>query len=206
MEKAAFSKKKALFVSTLDLSLGKEFVNWYVWSSFVWCWKLDTPESRPEILGKVLKCGAGEGWRSSVRPNMWYSKKCYVECRRIGISYIVMYRWKAKFIGHFLRRDCLLKHVIEGVREVRVEMTVRRGRRLKQLQVPIRKREDPGNWKSKRWITLCGELALDRPMDHSYNRLQDDWLTDWVNEWINEWSIKDTSVKFYGLVLVSLVI
>jgi len=56
-----------------------------------------------------------------------------------------MYRWKAKFIGHFLRRDCLLKHVIEGVREVRVEMTVRRGRRLKQLQVPIRKREDPGN-------------------------------------------------------------
>jgi hypothetical protein len=42
-------------------------------------------------------------------------------------------RRKANWIGHILRRNCLLKHVIEGKLEVRIEMTGRRGRRRKQL-------------------------------------------------------------------------
>jgi hypothetical protein len=37
---------------------------------------------------------------------------------------------KANWIGHILRRNCLLKHVVEGKVE---EVTVRRGRRRKQL-------------------------------------------------------------------------
>jgi hypothetical protein len=42
-------------------------------------------------------------------------------------------RRKANCIGHILRRNCLLKHVIEGKLEGRVEMTGIRGRRCKQL-------------------------------------------------------------------------
>jgi hypothetical protein len=42
-------------------------------------------------------------------------------------------RRKANWIGHILRRNCLLKHVIEGKLEGRVEVTGRRGRRRKQL-------------------------------------------------------------------------
>jgi hypothetical protein len=42
-------------------------------------------------------------------------------------------RRKANWIGHILRRNCLLKHVIEGKIEGRIEMTGRRGRRRKQL-------------------------------------------------------------------------
>jgi hypothetical protein len=42
-------------------------------------------------------------------------------------------RTKANWIGHILRRNCLLKHVIEGKVEGRIEMTGRRGRRRKQL-------------------------------------------------------------------------
>jgi hypothetical protein len=42
-------------------------------------------------------------------------------------------RRKANWIGHILRRNCLLKHVIEGKLEGRIEMTGRRGRRCKQL-------------------------------------------------------------------------
>jgi hypothetical protein len=42
-------------------------------------------------------------------------------------------RRKANWIGHILRRNCLLKHVIEGELEGRIEMTGRRGRRRKQL-------------------------------------------------------------------------
>jgi hypothetical protein len=42
-------------------------------------------------------------------------------------------RRKANWIGHILRRNRLLKHVIEGKLEGRIEMTGRRGRRRKQL-------------------------------------------------------------------------
>jgi hypothetical protein len=42
-------------------------------------------------------------------------------------------RRKANWIGHILRRDCLLKHVIEGKILGRIEVTGRRGRRCKQL-------------------------------------------------------------------------
>jgi hypothetical protein len=49
-----------------------------------------------------------------------------------GYSKIVE-RNKANFIGHILCRNCLLKHVIEGKIEGRIELTGRRGRRCKQL-------------------------------------------------------------------------
>jgi hypothetical protein len=38
---------------------------------------------------------------------------------------------KANWIGHILLRNCLLKQVIEGKIEVRIEGTGRRGRRCK---------------------------------------------------------------------------
>ena len=37
---------------------------------------------------KVLKCGAGEGWRRSVGPIMWEMKKCYFDSMSRGISYM----------------------------------------------------------------------------------------------------------------------
>jgi hypothetical protein len=40
---------------------------------------------------------------------------------------------KGNWIGHILRRDCLLTGVIEGQLEGRIEVTGRRGRRRKQL-------------------------------------------------------------------------
>jgi hypothetical protein len=42
-------------------------------------------------------------------------------------------RRKAKWIDHILRRNCLLKHVIEGMLEGGIEMAGRRGKRRKQL-------------------------------------------------------------------------
>jgi hypothetical protein len=42
-------------------------------------------------------------------------------------------RRKANWIGDILRRNCLLKHVLEGKIEGRTEVTGRRGIRRKQL-------------------------------------------------------------------------
>jgi hypothetical protein len=48
-----------------------------------------------------------------------------------------------------LRRNFLLKHVIEGNLEGRIEMTGRWGRKLSSYWMTLRKREDTGNWKRK---------------------------------------------------------
>jgi hypothetical protein len=40
---------------------------------------------------------------------------------------------KANWIGHMLRRTCLLKHLTEGKVEERIDVTGRQRRRWKQL-------------------------------------------------------------------------
>jgi hypothetical protein len=56
-------------------------------------------------------------------------------------------RRKANWIGHILRRNCFLEHVIEGKIEGRVEVTGRRGGRSKQLLDGLK--EKRGYWKLK---------------------------------------------------------
>jgi hypothetical protein len=63
-------------------------------------------------------------------------------------------KWtKADWIGHILRRNCLLKHVIEETIEGRIEVTGRGRKRRKQLLDDLK--ETRGYWKLK-------EEALDR--------------------------------------------
>ena len=47
---------------------------------------------------------------------------------------------KATWIGHILRRNCLLKHVIEGKIKGQIEVTRRRGRRRKKLSDDLKDR------------------------------------------------------------------
>jgi hypothetical protein len=54
---------------------------------------------------------------------------------------------KAIWIGHILRRNCLLKHVIEGKIEGRINVTGRRVRRRKQLLDDLK--EKRRYWKLK---------------------------------------------------------
>jgi hypothetical protein len=70
-------------------------------------------------------------------------KKYYTQQRRRRISYIQ--QRKANCIGHNLRRVFVLKHVIDGKLERRIEITGRRGRKLSTYCMTITKREDIGN-------------------------------------------------------------
>ena len=66
MAKAAFNKKRTLFASTLDLELRKKLVKCYVWSiaSYgVETWALRAVYQKHL---KVLKYGAGGGWKRLV--------------------------------------------------------------------------------------------------------------------------------------------
>ena len=62
---------------------------------------------------------------------------------------------KANWIGHILRRNCLLQQVIEGKLKGQIEVTRRRGRRRKNLL---------DDFKDRRGYCQLKEEALDRTM------------------------------------------
>jgi hypothetical protein len=139
----------------MDLNLRKELVKCYIWSvalcgaetwtlgkldqkyleSFeMWCWR------RMEKIS----------WTDLVRNEEVLHR---VKEERNIVHTIK--RREANWIGDILHRNCLLKHVIEGKLEGRIEMTGRRGRRRKQLLDNLKKTRR--YWKLK-------EEALDRTL------------------------------------------
>jgi hypothetical protein len=52
---------------------------------------------------------------------------------------------RGNWIGHILYRNCLLKHVMEGKTERKLEVTVRPGRSCRQLLNELRIRKYTGN-------------------------------------------------------------
>jgi len=66
---------------------------------------------------------------------------------------------KANWIGHILRRNCLLQRVIEGKVKGRIEVTGRRGRRRRKLLDDLKERRryshskeealDPTMWRGR---------------------------------------------------------
>ena len=62
---------------------------------------------------------------------------------------------KANWVGHILRRNCLLQRVIEGKIKGRIDVTGRRGRRRRKLL------DDP---KERRGYSRLKEEPLDRTM------------------------------------------
>jgi hypothetical protein len=63
MAKAAFIKKRTLFISTLDLELRKKLVKCYIWSitlNGAETWTLHAVDQKHL---EILKCGVGGGWK-----------------------------------------------------------------------------------------------------------------------------------------------
>jgi hypothetical protein len=70
-----------------------------------------------------LKCGVVEGWgRSEMRKD-----EVLQGVREEGNILHAINRRKANWVGHFLHRNCLLKHFFKAEIEGRIEMTGRRG-------------------------------------------------------------------------------
>ena len=66
-----------------------------------------------------------------------------------------VWKWKANSIGHILRRNCLVKQIIEGKIKGQIEVTRRRGRRSKKLLDDL---------KDRRGYCQLKEEALDSTM------------------------------------------
>ena len=100
--------------------------------SLVWCWNLVTSESRSEVSSKF---GLWCIWRTEIS---WTDRVRNEETlHRVKEDRNILHtikRTKANWIGPMVRRNCLLKHFIEGKIERRIEVTESwRRRRRKQL-------------------------------------------------------------------------
>jgi hypothetical protein len=122
-----------LFTSTLDFELRKKLVKCCVWSIALYgaeTWTLRAVDQKHKEISEVWCWRRMEkiSWTDNVRNE-------YVLLRvneQRNVLHEIRKR-KANWIGHILRRNCLLKRVIEGKTGGEVEVTGRQGRRRRKL-------------------------------------------------------------------------
>ena len=143
---------------------------------FLRCWNMGALGSWSEIPGKfwnvvLEKDGKDqldrscEKWRCVIRVN-----------EQRNILYEIR-KWKANWIGHILRRNCLLKQVIEGKIKGEMEVTRRQGRRCKKLLDDL---------KDRRGYSHLKEEALDHTMWRNHFRGGFGPVVRQNTEWMNE--------------------
>lgn len=155
MAKKAFMKKRTLLTSSLNLELRKNLVKCYIWSIALYgseTWTLRKLEK------KYLESFEMWCWRQ-IENIKWMDMVTNEEVlSRVGEKKSIIHtirQRKANWVGHILRRNCLLHDVVEG----RLEGTTRLGRRRIQLLDDLREKrkywmlkeeaEDRQFWKTK---------------------------------------------------------
>jgi hypothetical protein len=111
--KATFNRKKMLFIRKLDFNLRKKLVNFYNWSTGLYgaeTWTLRKDQKYVESFEmRCWKRMEKISWTDRVRNEEVVHR---VKKKRNIVHTIK--RRKANWIGHILRRNCLLKHIIGG--------------------------------------------------------------------------------------------
>jgi hypothetical protein len=126
MDKAAFNKKGTLFTSTLDLELRKELVKCYIWSIALYgaeTWTLRAVDKHLESF--EIWC-----WRRMEKISWTDHVSNEGVILRVKDQRNILHeirKRKANWIGHILRKNCLLQRVIEGKIKEGIEVTRRRG-------------------------------------------------------------------------------
>ena len=114
MAKAAFNKKMDLFTSTLDLELRKKLVKCCIWSTALYgaeTWTVRAVDQK-QLESFEMWCWRrmeNISWTDHVRNEEVLPRAK----EQRNILHEVSKR-KAYWIGHILRRNCLLQQVIEG--------------------------------------------------------------------------------------------
>jgi hypothetical protein len=116
----AFNKKKIFFIRKMNLLLRKKLVNCYVWSTTfhgAYTWTLR------KVDQKYLESFEMWCWRRMEKIN-WNDRVSKEEVLyRVKVERNILqtiHRRKATWIGHILRRNCLLKYLFEGKIEGRM--------------------------------------------------------------------------------------
>ena len=145
--------RRRLFTSKLDLDLRKKLVKCYIWSMALYGAETWTLRAAAQ---KYLESFEMWCWRRMEKiswiDNVRNEEVLFRVDEQRNILREIRKR-KANWIGHILRRNCLLKQVIEGKIKGEMDVTRRRGRRRKKLL------DDP---KDRRGYSHLKEEVLDR--------------------------------------------
>jgi hypothetical protein len=131
MANAAFHKTKTYVINKFDLKLRKKQVNYHNWCVDLYAavhWTLRKVYQKHLENTEVWCCRRIEiSWTNRVENEILH---------RVTVERNILHtvhRMKASWIGHFLPRKCLLRHVIKGKMERRIEVKERQVRRRKQV-------------------------------------------------------------------------
>jgi hypothetical protein len=144
MAKSAFNKKKTLFSSKLNLELRKKLVKCYIWS--IDLYGAETWTIR-KLDQKYLESFEMWCWRSMEMIRWTDRVNNEAVLHRVKEERNILHtirRRKANWIGHILRRNCLVSHIIDG----KIIGPKRRGKRRKQLLDDLK--EARRYWKLKK--------------------------------------------------------
>jgi hypothetical protein len=133
MAKAAFNKKRALFASKMDLELRKKLVKCYIWSVALYGAETLT---LPAVDQKHLESSEMWCWKRVEKISWTFHVRNEEVLLRVKKQRKILHeisKRKANWIGHILRRNCLLQQVFEGKIKGGIEVTGRRGRRRRRL-------------------------------------------------------------------------
>ena len=112
--KAAFNNMKNLSTSTMDLELRKKPVKYFIWSMALYgteTWTVRVVDQ------KHLECFEMWCWRKMEKISRTDHVRNEEVLLRVNEQRNILHeirKRKANWIGHILRRNCLLKQVIEG--------------------------------------------------------------------------------------------
>jgi len=155
MAQDAFNKKKNLFTSTLDLNLRKKLAKCYIWRMAFYgaeTWTLRAVDQK-HLESFEMWC-----WRRMEKISWTDHVRNEEVLLRVNEQRNILHeirKRKSNWIGHILRRNCLLKQVIEGKIKGEMEVTGTRGRRRRKLLDDL---------KDRREYSFLKEKALDRTM------------------------------------------
>jgi hypothetical protein len=114
MAKAAFNKKRTLFTGILDLELRKKLVKCYVWSIALYgveSWTLRAVDQKHLESSETWRWKRMEkiSWNDHVR-----NKDVLLRVKEQRNILHKIRKRKANWIGHILRKNCLIQRVIKG--------------------------------------------------------------------------------------------
>jgi hypothetical protein len=139
----------------LDLELRKKLVKCYIWSIALYGAETWTPRAvdQKHVESFEMWC-----WRRMEMMSWTYNVRNEDVLLRVKGQRNILHeirKRKVNWIGHILRRNCILQRFIEGKIQGGIEVTGRQGRRRRKLL---------GDLKERRGYSHLKEEALDRTM------------------------------------------
>jgi hypothetical protein len=122
--KHIFNKKRAVFTSKMDF-LRKKLVNCYIWSIALYGAENGTLQVLDQ---KHLESFEMWCWKRMEKISLTDHVRNEAVLLRVKEQRNILHeisKWKANWIGHILRRNCLLRQVIEGKIKGGIEVTGR---------------------------------------------------------------------------------